>query len=94
MYGYKQTKAAICWKSSGEDIFSKEKRVSFRVVPDGEFRTYEIDMTQSPSWTKSITGIRLDLGAREPGGYVDIAYVGVYPLDDTSKADGLELSKK
>ncbi|MHB9037149.1 MAG: hypothetical protein ACYC64_10800 [Armatimonadota bacterium] len=74
-----QRQADIRWKSLGDDVFTKGKSISFEVIPDGEFRTYEIDVSTSPFWTDSITNLSLEPRADQPGAYVDIAYFGVYP---------------
>jgi hypothetical protein len=40
--------------------FSPKRRVAFSIKPDGEFHTYEIDLTSVPGYTGTISGLRLD----------------------------------
>ena len=48
--------------------FSPERRVTFRVKPDGRMRTYEIDLSKHPLYTGTIGHLRLDPVLEQAGG--------------------------
>ena len=51
--------AEIFW-SVPDGGFSPERRLAFRVKPDGEFHSYEINLATAPGYRGMITGLRLD----------------------------------
>ncbi len=65
--------AELFWKTWDSPYFSADKRVTFRIVNDGQFRTYEIDLSRVPSYRGLITGLRFDpIEAGRPWEYMDI----------------------
>jgi hypothetical protein len=51
--------AEMFWSIPGEG-FSGARRLGFSIKPDGEMRTYEVDLGSVPSYRGTITGLRLD----------------------------------
>jgi hypothetical protein len=52
--------AVLFWKAHGDDSFTERKSVSFEVRPDGEYRTYEVDLGSEVGYRGAITGLRFD----------------------------------
>src|SRR5262245_39439177 len=76
--------AAVLWAVPGEGV-SESHRVSFPVIPDGQFRTYAIRLAGSPGYTGTITRLRIDPGeGGSPGDSVTIASVS-YRSPDSSE---------
>jgi hypothetical protein len=68
-----QTRAEVFWSVPGKG-FSPERSVSFDIVPDGKYHTYAVDLASSPSYSGTITGLRLDpVPEGSPGEIVEIA---------------------
>src|SRR5262245_23926898 len=52
----------------------------FRVIADGQFRTYRVDLFRSPGYTGTIDGIRLDpVESAEPDGWVAVTCISWRP---------------
>ena len=51
---------AIYFTTSDSKEFSEDKKVDFKVNNDGDWYDYSIFMGSQPSWTGTITGIRID----------------------------------
>ena len=56
----KQNQAQLFWKTHAEQTFSEKKSVTFTIDPDGEYRSYEIELGGHPEYKGAITGLRLD----------------------------------
>lgn len=56
----------VFWRKFGEPGVSEKNSLRWdRVIPDGEFRTYTIDLAKSPNYSGTIAGLRID---PEPSG--------------------------
>ena len=56
--------------------FDRERRVTFRIKPDGQMRTYEIDLSRHPLYTGVIGQLRLDpVVERSEGDRVDLEWL-------------------
>ncbi|HEX2973877.1 MAG TPA: hypothetical protein VHP11_16205 [Tepidisphaeraceae bacterium] len=55
-----RTQATVGWKRFDEDHFTPGKSVTFAIKPDGQYHTYEIDLSASPEYRGAITGLRLE----------------------------------
>lgn len=61
--------------------FSEENSVFFELVPnDSEFRVYEIDLSNNPNWTGTLTNLRFDIPNDESSGTysIDFIEIGTY----------------
>jgi len=57
-------------------LFSQSKKVQFPIVPDGQMRTYEVNLASSPAYTGLITGLRFDpVFSGAPGEYMQLAWI-------------------
>ncbi len=53
--------AQFYWVTENAPEFNEQKVTVFKVLPDGEFHTYTMDLSQHPLWVgQTITSIRLD----------------------------------
>lgn len=67
------TRARLLWTTHGEPRFSTDRSLTFELVPDGEYRVYELDLASTPGYRGAITGIRLDpVADGRPGDYIKI----------------------
>jgi len=55
-----QPSARVFWSRSDKPAFSEDQSVSFEMVPDGKFHTYEANLASSPEYRGTITGLRFD----------------------------------
>lgn len=54
-----------------------EEPLSFDIIPDGQYHTYEVDLSASPQYRGAITGLRFDpIAAGRPGDRVRIKAIG------------------
>ena len=60
----KEDHAVIRWRCRGEKKFAAAKRLAFPVQPDGQYRTYEINLATSPDYRGIVRALRLDPAAR------------------------------
>lgn len=71
----KQDYAEVFWSVPGQG-FAAERRVGFRVIPDGRVHTYEVNLAANTLYRDTITGIRFDpVPSGTPGEYADIASI-------------------
>ena len=71
----------LFWQTSNSGSFSEARSIRFPIVPDGQFRTYEINLAASNSYTGLITRLRLDPAVSgQNGDYADIAWICSSPL--------------
>lgn len=71
--------AQVFWNRPGEQ-FSERRAVAFRIIADGRFHTYEVDLSASPHYSGAISRLRFDpVFGGESGSYVDVAYVSGRP---------------
>jgi hypothetical protein len=82
-----QNVAEVFWRHPllGE---SGERRRAFRVVNDGLFHTYRVDLFRTPTYRGGIGGLRLDpVFSAEPNGLVDITCISWRPCPVDRKAE-------
>ncbi len=49
------------WSTDKSPGFDEDKSVRFKIIPDGRFHDYRLEMAQHPMWAgQTITGLRLD----------------------------------
>lgn len=58
--------AKVYWSRFDAPGFSEARSLTFRAVPNGKFETYDIDLSASPEYKGTITGLRFD---PEPEGH-------------------------
>lgn len=70
------TRARLFWGTHSESAFTEQRSVSFETRPDGQYHTYEIDLSSSPHYKGAITGLRLDpVSTGHEGDYIKIEYI-------------------
>ncbi len=70
------TGARLFWRTHPETGFAEQRSVSFETRPDGQYHTYEIDLSSSPHYEGAITGLRLDpVSTGHEGDYIKIEYI-------------------
>ena len=85
------TRAQVYWKCVGDTSFSEEKSLGFQVNPDGEYHTYELDLSVSPHYRGAIAGLRFDpVRDGAPGDYITISFIS---FRDREKCSGAGLEK-
>jgi len=68
--------AQVYWTTFTDPAFSESKKLSFTIVPDGQMRTYEVDLASLSAYTGQITGLRFDPVANgAPGSYMQLASI-------------------
>lgn len=82
-----QVEAQLFWSGLG-GTFTETQSRAFRVIPDGTFKTYRIDLFQSAEYAGLIDRIRLDpVAGLDPGGWVDISCISYKPCPVNSAAE-------
>ncbi len=56
----KNSRAQLFWQSADRPGFPPDQNIRFDIVPDGMFRTYEVDLSASPAYQGTIRRLRLD----------------------------------
>lgn len=70
------TGARLFWKTHSKPGFAEQRSVSFETRPDGQYHTYEIDLSSSPHYKGAITGLRIDpVSTGHKGDYIKIGYI-------------------
>lgn len=59
-YRTKNKMAELFWQTAEQRAFAPERSVQFPIEPDGEFHTYEIDLSRLATYRGGITKVRLD----------------------------------
>lgn len=59
-YKTTSTRAEIFWETTEQPGFSAEQSASFEVVPDGQLRTYKLNLAAHPSYRGTIRRLRFD----------------------------------
>jgi hypothetical protein len=71
----------LFWQTSIDSAFSEARSLRFTIVADGQFRTYELNLAASNSYTGLITRLRFDPAASgQSGDYADIAWISSSPV--------------
>jgi len=74
------TSAQVFWREP-QGSMSGAKSVTFTVIPDGQWHTYEVNLASDPDYTGMIWQYRFDpVPAGSAGHYVDIEYISAYPI--------------
>ena len=69
--------AQVYWSRFNSPGFSEAKSIRFKTVPDGQMRTYTVDLGSSEEYRGMITGLRLDPeSAGVPGDTVRLRSIG------------------
>lgn len=62
------TKARVLWRRLDDDRWDASKSIALELNPDGKFRTYELDLKQSPAYSGLITGLAVEpVSQPQPG---------------------------
>lgn len=73
--------AEVFWSTPTEGMRAG-RSVRFQTIPDGEYRTYEVDMTWNPEYKGAIAAIRLDpVGNGAPGETASVAWISYRRLE-------------
>jgi hypothetical protein len=68
--------AELFWQTAEQRGFAAERSIQFPIEPDGEFHTYEIDLSHRPAYWGAITKLRLDpVATGESGEWVRLAFL-------------------
>jgi hypothetical protein len=70
----KATVAHVMWRTGGADARGLGRNnVAFKIIGDGKYRTYEIDLSASPKYKGAITQFRFDpVPSGATGDYVKV----------------------
>jgi hypothetical protein len=80
-YHSTNTAAKIYWKNFGEPNVTEAKSLSFKIISDGTYRSYAVNLASSSNYTGVITQIRFDPAETGAAGdYVDIEAISYNPL--------------
>jgi len=75
-YHTTETQATVRWATYGDEDFSEANSLTFDVQPDGQYRTYEIDLASASTYRGLVTGLRFDpVTAGRKGDYVKVKFV-------------------
>jgi uncharacterized protein (TIGR03437 family) len=81
-YRTRSKTAAIYWSTVGQPNLTEELKVEFPIIPDGQLRTYEVDLTTHPGYIDLITSLGyFPLTGADPGGEVDLYYISSRKLE-------------
>ncbi|MFO1021810.1 MAG: hypothetical protein U0903_14110 [Planctomycetales bacterium] len=68
--------AQLFWETAAEPGFPEAQSVRFPIQPDGEFHTYEVDLSGSPSYRGTIRRLRLDpVAAGNKGDFIAVEFI-------------------
>lgn len=68
--------AELFWETADKPGFRSEQSVKFAIVPDGKVRTYEVDLSFSPTYQGTIRRLRFDpVETGRPGETVDVEFI-------------------
>ncbi len=68
--------AQLFWEVDNQGGFSEQQSIRFDIIPDGQFHTYEIDLTSSQFYQGLISQLRFDpIAQGQTGDYVDISFI-------------------
>jgi hypothetical protein len=80
----RQKVAELFWRVVGKQGYSADRKLRFEITPDGKYHTYTLDLAAVPTYSGTITGLRVDLlDGGEKGAYADVASLSWRP--DTTK---------
>ncbi|GAB3925348.1 hypothetical protein GCM10028804_27130 [Larkinella terrae] len=76
------TQARLRWIAPNDPEFVPAHLVDFPIIGDGQYRTYEVDMTKVPGWTGAILQLGFEPALGEKGGagkFAKIQYISSKP---------------
>ena len=72
----KNKTAQLFWQTAEKPGFPAEQSVRFDIEPDGQFRTYEVDLSGSATYRNTIRRLRFDpVETGRPGEAVDVELI-------------------
>ena len=75
-YSTNNKAAELYWETADSPGFDTKQKVQFTVEPDGKYRTYEVDLSASPSYRGMLRRLRFDpVTTGAVGDYVDIEFI-------------------
>lgn len=75
-YRTKNKTAELFWETAEKPGFRSEQSLKFAVVPDGKFRTYEVDLSDSATYRGKIRRLRFDpVEVGGTGESVDVEFI-------------------
>jgi hypothetical protein len=75
-YRTTDTKASLYWKVPGKPPDAPDRKIDFRIRPDGQFHTYELDLASVPGYRGKIIGFHFNpVSHGRPGEYMDIKFM-------------------
>jgi autotransporter-associated beta strand protein len=78
--GAAQTSGRLYWeRENGTAPMSAAQSKGFTITADGQFRTYEIDLSGTSTWTGQISRLRFDpVGSGTTGDFVEVQFISAY----------------
>jgi autotransporter-associated beta strand protein len=78
--GAAQTSGRLYWeRENGTAPMSAAQSKGFTITADGQFRTYEIDLSGTSTWTGQISRLRFDpVGSGTTGDFVEVQLISAY----------------
>lgn len=87
-----QRTGQVFWQTAVNSGFSEARSYRFPIVADQQFRTYELNLSLSNSYTGLITRLRFDPAiSGQSGDYADVAWISSSPIG-AGEPDGVSLS--
>ncbi len=74
------TSGQLFWTVQGDAGFSEERSQIFKILGDGQMRSYRFDLAIDPDWSGQITGLRLDPVTTGNGTAVTIDFIRLLSL--------------
>jgi hypothetical protein len=75
-YRTRNTTAELFWETTDKPGFRPGQSVRFTIAPDGEFRTYEVDLSACPTYRGKVRRLRFDpVEAGRAGDTVDVEFI-------------------
>ena len=79
--------AKLFWETSSASGFSKARSLTFPILTDGQFHTYELNLAACKKYAGLITQLRFQPAAGgEPGDYVEVAAISSSPASILSRS--------
>jgi autotransporter-associated beta strand protein len=78
--GASQTSGRLYWeRENGTAPMSAAQSKGFTITADGQFRTYEIDLSGTSTWTGQISRLRFDpVGSGTTGDFVEVQFISAF----------------
>jgi hypothetical protein len=88
--------AQVFWAQPGRYAyeFTEEQSRKFKVLTDGFFHTYRVDLFRTPTYSGTIASLRLDpTPGSDPGGWADITCISYKPCPVDRRAEARMLDQ-